>query len=890
GADGCLVWRDAAPCSEGFCADETTCGACDHGCASVGAVACSDGALRTCAADAHGCRAWSAGVPCDDGFCATSTACGACDHGCLAVGATQCVDGAVATCVADAATGCRDFGAPVACADGFCQSAERCGSCGASCGALGNTTCAGGALRTCVADDRGCHVRGPATPCPSGFCQDGATCGTCDHGCDTVGAAECAGGVVRVCQSDAHGCRAWSAGSACPGGFCGDAETCGTCDHQCAGGAVSCVDGATRACVADAHGCRSWGPEVPCADGFCASATTCGTCDHACDVIGEAVCDNPDRVLTCAADALGCRVETPSACGRPNVCHGGACLLAPTPPRPVSPISASVEARELTLTWIPGEHADHTRVVVCRTRACVDGPLLETRTTATSLTLGPLTPGPLFWRLWGERQLGPDDFVSSRDPSPTWEVVVDHRAAQPGASFGVVPDLDADGAADLVIGDTSPPIAVGTATIRVVSAHPATLVGGYSNNGLSDTSFVDDLTNAADIDGDGFVDLVTLEGRFVLPPFSDWSHLTTPALVVYPGGYAGVESARKRRIPLPAPGRVAVLAAGADLDADGYADVVVAQESLDPDAAYAWLAEPPRVHWGPLAGFPEPGDPIPSTPLPTLLGGQRLAELHVAGDVDGDGYADLVARGDDDTIALVLGGARGDGDTLPWEVVALGTADFVTPAGDVDGDGYADLVVQRYPGVVGSGGPTEPSAELIHGGPSPGAARVAVSYPDDLCTASGCEAVTIGRLAGGGDVDGDGRSDLFLTVHYGTASHNDYRVLFYPGRARGQVLVATGSVTAPDLSEPGATVAVVGDSDGDALGDVVIASRYLRDVGSCQQSTRATVRLYLGSPGGPATPHAASYVSSQGLCYNSGFGAALLGQTGWRQGRRGYPR
>ena len=73
-----------------------------------------------------------------------------------------------------------------------------------------------------------------------------------------------------------------------------------------------------------------------------------------------------------------------------------------------------------------------------------------------------------------------------------------------------------------------------------------------------------------------------------------------------------------------------------------------------------------------------------------------------AGDVNGDGYADVVvgAYGDNGTTGkaeVFLGGAGGLGATPDWTAYGEGYGDgfgvSVASAGDVDGDGYADVVV-----------------------------------------------------------------------------------------------------------------------------------------------------------------------------------------------------
>ena len=62
-----------------------------------------------------------------------------------------------------------------------------------------------------------------------------------------------------------------------------------------------------------------------------------------------------------------------------------------------------------------------------------------------------------------------------------------------------------------------------------------------------------------------------------------------------------------------------------------------------------------------------------------------------AGDVNGDGYADIIALTDANTTELFLGSASGLGDT-PAFSLRNKTFELYAPAGDINGDGYADLL------------------------------------------------------------------------------------------------------------------------------------------------------------------------------------------------------
>ncbi|HET8971003.1 MAG TPA: SpoIID/LytB domain-containing protein, partial [Candidatus Nanopelagicales bacterium] len=165
-----------------------------------------------------------------------------------------------------------------------------------------------------------------------------------------------------------------------------------------------------------------------------------------------------------------------------------------------------------------------------------------------------------------------------------------------------------------------------------------------------------------------------------------------------------------------------------------------------------------------------------------------------AGDWNGDGYADVIARSSRKRLILYRGTTAGSFDGG----VDLGIRSdhrSVTGVGDVNGDRYPDLMVIN----------TSNHAYLIYGNGRTGiksTARLAGSW-------SGRDS-----LRGAGDFNGDQRLDVItrvgdrLYVHLGTRSHG-----FASPRLIGSGLA--------DVS----TIAVVGDVDGDRHSDVVARLR-----------------------------------------------------------------
>ena len=145
------------------------------------------------------------------------------------------------------------------------------------------------------------------------------------------------------------------------------------------------------------------------------------------------------------------------------------------------------------------------------------------------------------------------------------------------------------------------------------------------------------------------------------------------------------------------------VATAGDVNGDGYADVVVGAQGYSSSIGRAY------VYLGTASGLP--------TAAATTLTGEAASNLFggsvaPAGDVNGDGYADVVvgAKGYSTSTGRVyvyLGSATGlatpAATTLTGEAASDEFGGSVAPAGDVNGDGYADLVVgaRRYSSSTG---------------------------------------------------------------------------------------------------------------------------------------------------------------------------------------------
>ncbi len=229
--------------------------------------------------------------------------------------------------------------------------------------------------------------------------------------------------------------------------------------------------------------------------------------------------------------------------------------------------------------------------------------------------------------------------------------------------------------------------------------------------------------------------------------------------------------------------------------------------------------------------------------------GQAVAN---AGDVNGDGYEDLVVgaplydngQADEGRAYLYLGSLNGPvGPVWQYESNQAGgqCGYAVAGAGDVNGDGYADVLI----GIPGydNGQADEGAMFLFSGGPSGLSASPVWIGEGNLAGARLGEA-----LAGIGDVNRDGRADLAGGApEYTNGQMAEGAVFVYHGAALfalgTPVRVYEGNQAQARL---GLAVAAAGDVNGDAYGDLIVGAP-LYDAG---QNNEGRAYVYAGSAAG----------------------------------------
>lgn len=223
-----------------------------------------------------------------------------------------------------------------------------------------------------------------------------------------------------------------------------------------------------------------------------------------------------------------------------------------------------------------------------------------------------------------------------------------------------------------------------------------------------------------------------------------------------------------------------------------------------------------------------------------------------AGDVNGDGYSDVIIgapkydfqHADDGAAFVFPGTAFGlslAGVRLAMSQAGAQTGHSVNTAGDVNGDGYSDVVVGAP--FYDNGQTDEGAAFVYYGSPSGIQTKASVILEGNQVGAGFGISVSMA-----GSINGDQYSDLVVGAHLFDSGEQDEGAAFvYYGSAAG--IIASNSIKLESNqanARMGFSVAGAGDLEEDGFGDVIVGA-YLFDDGEVDEGVAF---LYRGSAAG----------------------------------------
>jgi hypothetical protein len=406
-----------------------------------------------------------------------------------------------------------------------------------------------------------------------------------------------------------------------------------------------------------------------------------------------------------------------------------------------------------------------------------------------------------------------------------WIVEGDQDEAWSGVSVGTAGDVNGDGLSDVIVGaylHDNGEVDEGRAALYLGSPDGLSESPAWTAEGdQTDAWFGYSVGTAGDVNGDGFSDVIVGAWHYGNGESQEGRAF------VYLGSAAGLSASPSwiaESNQLGAHFGISVGTAG-DVNGDGFSDVIVGAWHYGNGENHEGRA---FVYHGSATGLATSPAWTAEGNQDAAYFGISVAS---AGDVNGDGFSDVVvgAYGYDNgqvqegRAFAYHGSATGLGASAAWtaesDVVGSYYGVSVATAGDVNGDGYSDVIVGGYQ--YANGEAAEGRADVYHGSAA-GLASVAAwtQEGDQIGAYFGTSVGTTG------DVDGDGYSDAIVGAFlYDSGPVQDGQAFVYRGSPVGlgdtPVWIAGPSDAGGQF---GVSVGTAGDVNGDQISDVIVGA------------------------------------------------------------------
>ncbi|MBK8983713.1 MAG: FG-GAP repeat protein [Ignavibacteria bacterium] len=375
---------------------------------------------------------------------------------------------------------------------------------------------------------------------------------------------------------------------------------------------------------------------------------------------------------------------------------------------------------------------------------------------------------------------------------------------QLGYSVSGAGDVNGDGYDDVIIGLPAYSTNTGRAYIYLGGSNMNLVVDAILTGEATNNYFGTSVSDAGDVNGDGFADVI------VGAPNN--ASNTGEAYIYYGGSVLNnaVDVTLNQGLANNLFG-LSVSKAG-DFNGDGFGDVIVGASGYLTNVGRAY------IYYG--------GSPMNSTADNISFGfisnefyGYSVSD---AGDFNGDGYSDVVIGAYGHSLSMgrayiLYGGATPD-NTVDVVFTGQNIGDelgrSVSSAGDVNGDGYDDVIAGAPNFNSGEG-----SAYLYRGGETPVTSFAKILPAENAGDRMGHS------VSGCGDINGDGNDEFIVSAtlndQNGTSSGRLY--IYFNSMTGNDVsdLNIYGSTSSDFL---GFTVSDAGDVNGDGFDDIIVGA------------------------------------------------------------------
>ncbi|MCB0397363.1 MAG: FG-GAP repeat protein, partial [Flavobacteriales bacterium] len=436
--------------------------------------------------------------------------------------------------------------------------------------------------------------------------------------------------------------------------------------------------------------------------------------------------------------------------------------------------------------------------------------------------------------------------ASGVNTTPAAILEADQADASMGQSVSTAGDVNGDGYSDLIVGAhlyDNGENDEGAAFVYLGGASGiSTSYNAAVESNQADAWMGFSVSSAGDVNGDGYADIV------VGAPYFDNGEAEEGAAFVYHGTINGINTAPAAMVEsnqATAYLGISVASAG-DVNADGYSDIIVGANLYDNGEAEEGAA---FVYHGSASGISTTAAIVLEGNLADAYFGQGVA---TAGDINGDGYSDVIVGAykydhtetNEGAVFVFRGSASGiqavATDTMYGNQAHAWFGYSVGGAGDINADGFSDVIVGAP---LYDGGVADEGGVFVFYGDVKG-----INPQSDTLLANQADAIYGFCVNTAGDVNADGYSDIIVGAPNYDNGENDEGAAFVYHGASGGISASPAVVLENDQADAwmGYSVSKAGDVNGDGYGDVIVGALYF-DNGEAEEGAAF---IYHGSPSG----------------------------------------